>query len=640
LEGSDLLASELQAKRARGLRTALILAALVVVLRYLDWTSGLFLFALPENFAYDLAFDHRPPRPPDDIAIIAIDEPSLKQLGQFPFPRDTYARLLDRLAGAKVVAFDILFIEPDRSNPQGDALFAEAIRKHGRVVLGTYKQERKPMEGGAQVGVNAYPLPEGGPGPLQVIQPLAFSGPVASLGQAAAGLGYVDIEPDPDGVYRRVEPLRIGMDRQVYPHLAVEIARLATGAAAADLVAGVPQGKLSLPGAPPARISSRGASLINYCGPAGTVSIYSFADVLAGKHDSGLQGKIVLVGATAAGLYDMRPAPYRSASRKFFGVETNANIVNTLLHGPPLRDESRSFAWLALALLLGILAGMLVWSSGETLGPALGFLVLIVLAVPSFFVAFFLWGAVVPYGAILLAVLLPVAVGTWERLGAERRLIKDRFGVYVSPEVLEQLTHDPELARRGQRRPVTLLFSDVRDSTTLSESLPPEVWLAQLNEYLSVMSDTVFAYDGYLDKFMGDGIMVVWNAFGTQPNHAELALAAARRMLELLEALNRHWGQAEDRTPFRIGIGLHSGEAVVGNVGSQTRTQYTVIGDVVNTAARIEGMTKEHQEELLLSDATAALLPESLPLREIGEVSVRGRARTIHLYTVDKHTDS
>jgi adenylate cyclase len=276
-----------------------------------------------------------------------------------------------------------------------------------------------------------------------------------------------------------------------------------------------------------------------------------------------------------------------------------------------------------------------VWSGGETVGPLLGFLIFLVLAAPLFFVAFFAWGTVVPYGAILLAVALPVAVGAWERMGAERRLIQDRFGVYVSPEVLEELTRDPEPARRGQRRTVTVLFSDVRGSTTLSESLSPEAWLAQLNEYLSLMSSAIFDYDGYLDKFMGDGIMAVWNAFGTQPDHAELALGAARRMLELLAALNEHWEQAPDRTPFRIGIGLHSGEALVGNVGSQTRTQYTVTGDVVNTAARIEEMTKEQPAELLLSGATAALLPPAEKLHELGEVSVRGRAGTIRLYTVE-----
>ena len=634
MEGGDLLTSELRAKRARGLKTALMLALVVVVLRYLPLTRGLFFFALPENYAYDTVFDYRTPQPPADIALVAIDDASLEALGQFPWPRDVYARLLDHLQGAKVVAFDVLFIEPDRLNPRGDERFAAAMKKHGRVVLGAYKQERRALSGSAQVTLPGYPPPPD-PGPLPRIQPLNFAAPVAPLRRAAAGIGYVDIEPDADGVYRRAVPLSLGLDGQaVYPHFAVEIARVAGGPASLKLS---PSGAAALTcgAGRPVPLDTTGRMLINYCGPPGTVPTYSFAEVLAGQHDADLRGKLVLVGATAAGLYDMRPAPFRRNDRKFFGVETNANITNTLRHGPGLSDQGQSLAWLALALLLGVVAGTAVWSGGETLGPALGFLILLALAAPAFFVAFLVWGMVIPYGALLLAVALPVAWGTWERLGAERRLISDRFGVYVSPQVLQELTRDPEPARRGQRRTVTVLFSDVRGSTTLSESMSPEAWLTQLNEYLSLMSAAIFEYDGYLDKFMGDGIMAVWNAFGTQPDHAELALAAAGRMLELLAALNEHWEQQPDRTPLRIGIGLHSGEAVVGNVGSETRTQFTVIGDVVNTAARIEEMTKEHQTPLLLSDATAALLPNAGKLREIGEVGVRGRAGTIRLYTVE-----
>lgn len=635
MEGSDLLASELRAKRARGLKTVLILAVLVVVLRYLPLTGSLFFFSLPESFAYDTVFEHRAPQPPLDLAIVAIDEKTLQELGQFPFPRDVYARLLDRLDSTKVVAFDVLFIEKDRLNPRGDEAFAAAMKQHGRVVLGAYKQERAQLSGSGQPGLAGCAAPEDS-GPLATIQPLAFAGPVPVLREAAAGVGYVDIEPDADGVYRRVQPLRRGYDKLVYPHFAVAIARAASGASAEAMTEDLAKGELTLAGGPPCRLNRDGSVLINYCGPPGTVPTYSFIDVLRGQAGADFKDKLVLVGATAAGLYDMRPAPYRSVGRKFFGVETNANIVNTLLHRPPLRDDSRSLPWLALALLLGVLAGTLVWSGSETLGPLLGFLVLALVAAPSFFVAFYAWGTVVAYGAILLAVLAPVVVGAAERMGAERRLIKGRFGAYVSPEVLEELVRDPDLARRGQRREVTVLFSDIRGSTTLSESRPPEVWLAQLNEYLAAMSEAIFAYDGYLDKFMGDGIMAVWNAFGTQADHADLALEASRRMLALLEQLNTYWATADDRTPLRIGIGLHSGEASVGNVGSETRMQYTVIGDVVNTAARLEGMTKDQGVPLLLTEATAALLPEGESLREIGETEVRGRAGTVRLYTVEE----
>jgi adenylate cyclase len=623
MEGG-LPGSDLRLKRQHGISTAALLALAVVVLHFA--APGWSLFSVPQNLAYDLAFDYARPQPPRDIAIVAIDDQSLKQLGQFPFPRDLYAKLLDRLSGAKVVAFDILFTEPDRTGAQHDAAFAAAIRKHGNVVLGLYKQpvarlgEEPLWLKRMEVNLPAGPLPEGFP----TVEEANLAGPIDSLAQVA-DVGSVDLEPDADGVYRRFFPLRYGLSRHVeVDHfgyvVAIHTQRMD------EITMFVPPGRPSV--------------LIDYCGPPGTIPTYSFAEVLAGQHLKELQGKIVLVGATAAGLYDMRPAPYRSRGRLFAGVETNANIVNTLLHGCPLRDATHSLFWLALALILGVLAGWLVWSGGEVTGPLLGVALVVLIAVPSFFLAFRGLGVVIPYGAFLWATILPVGVGAVERMGAERRLIQRQFGAYVSPVVLEELLHDPELVRQGQRREVTVLFSDVRGSTTLSESLPPETWIAQLNEYLSAMSAAVFEHDGYLDKFMGDGLLAVWNTFGTQPDHAARALATAERMLQLLDALNEFWSTQEDRAPFRIGIGLHSGEAIVGNVGSDQRTQYTVIGDVVNTGSRIESLTKEHQTPLLLSEATAALLPDRSRLREIGEVEIRGREGKISLFGLSGPSDT
>lgn len=621
---SGLPGSDLRRKRQHGVQLAAFLSLAVVVLRYLPGTGGMLPFSVPESLAYDLAFGRAQPSPPSDIAIVAIDEPSLQALGQFPFPRTLHARLLDQLKEARVVAFDVLFIEPDRGGPPGDAALAEAMRRHGRVVLSCYKQARAQAGTGWSWRTRRVEMPPELASRLQSLNEANLAGPIPELAAAAAGLGYVDLEPDADGVYRRFAPARVTLGGSgVVPHFGVEIARVAGGNS--------DQGGWGLSGV---ATSSDGTTLINYCGPPGTVPMYSYAKVLAGEHAADLKDKIVIVGATAAGLFDMRPAPYRSAGRKFFGVETNANVVNTILHRPPLRDETRSLLWLGLALLLGVAAAVLVWSGGETAGPLLGVALVALIAVPSFFVAFHRWGIVIPYGAVLWATVLPVAVGAVERMGAERRMIKRQFAAYVSAEVLAELMRDPELVRQGQRRPVTVLFSDIRGSTALSESLPPETWIAQLNEYLSTMSAAIFEHDGYLDKFMGDGIMAVWNTFGTQPNHAELALGAAERMVEILEALNAHWAAREDRASLRIGIGLHCGEAIVGNVGSDRRTQYTVIGDVVNTASRVEGMTKEYQTVILLSEALAERLPDRSRLREIGEVAVRGREGTVRIFTL------
>jgi adenylate cyclase len=348
-----------------------------------------------------------------------------------------------------------------------------------------------------------------------------------------------------------------------------------------------------------------------------------------------LSGKIVIVGATAPGLYDIRPAPYRSSGRLFFGVETNANIVNTVLHRTPLRDGGNSWTWGFFALALGVAVTGAVWTATEALASVLSLLILLGVAAPSYFVAFTALHQVTPYGAILWASALPLALGLPERLTAERRLIAQQFSAYVSPDVLRQLMRSPDALRQCQRRTVTLLFADVRGSTTLAEKTAPEVWVAQLNEYLTQMSRAIFAYDGYLDKFMGDGIMAVWNAFGTQEdNHADLAVRAGLQMLRRLDLLNRRWASVPDRTPLRIGIGIHSGEAVVGNVGSEERMQYTAIGDTVNTASRIEGLCKQYHVEFVISQNTANLLEEGVPLRELGVAEVRGRSEGIRVFEV------
>ncbi len=636
MERDERGTSQLAQQRARGIRTAIVIAVVVVVLRYLPVTSNLFCFSLLENFAYDVAFSLRSPAVPSDVAIIAIDDESLHpdRIGRFPWPRRYYADLLERLMEAEVVGFDVLFTEPDRNDPRGDIRFAQAVRHHGRVVLGAYRRVHSKQSADGSPKMPGYPPPAGRASRLQTIQPLNFTLPIAPLAEAAAGIGYVDIAPDPDGVYRRVTLLRAGYDGIIYPHFATEIARVASGTTRQEVVADLPAGRVTLSDHR-TFIDSAGTSLINYCGPTGTIPWYSFWDVLVGKVPSQeFAGKIVLIGATAPGLHDIRPAPYRGSNRFFLGVETNANVVNSLLAMPPLKDSSRTVVWLAVALLLGIISGWVVWSYGEATGPLIGGLLLTFVALPSFFVAFWVANQVIPYGAIVLAVALPVALGVYERLGAERRMIRDQFSVYVSANVLEILARHPGIICEGRRRQITVLFADVRGSTALSEKTEPEVWLAQLNEYMSEMTEAIFEYDGYLDKFMGDGIMAIWNAFGTQPHHAELAVRAALAMLERLDALNEYWHGADNRTPFRIGIGLHTGSAVLGDAGSQQRRQYTAIGDVVNTAARIEEMNKELGTTFIISQTTADGLEALFELREMGELSVRGRTQPIEVYEV------
>ncbi|MEN6545561.1 MAG: adenylate/guanylate cyclase domain-containing protein [Armatimonadia bacterium] len=621
---ADSIGDAVRTRRAKGLQFAFALTAAVVLLRSLPVTSGLPVFSLIENFAYDFYFQHRPVRDMSRFVIIAIDEESLlpEHLGRFPWPRSAYAALLPRLAQADAVGVDLLFSEP---SPE-DAALAKAMQRHGRVVLAAHKRRVEKgaiaWQGYGQHDVGRIPVAHPGE---------EFVPPVPLLAKAAAGIGYVDIVPDRDGIYRRVEPLEVGKGGYLYPHFSCELARLVTKTAPAELVSSAAQGNFTI--GPRQVPLSQGRMLINYAGPVETVTYLPFWKVLAGQYGpETFRNKIVLIGPTAAGLYDIRPAPFARNNRVFFGVETNANIAATLLSGEVLRDFRGSPVWALYALLVGMLTACAIWNSRDALAAVLGVMTVAFLALPAFFVGVALLHQVVPYGGIVLAAVLPMAVALYERLGAEKREVTRQFATYVSPDVLHELAENPELVRAGQRREVTILFSDVRGSTTIAENMEPDVWIAQLNEYLSEMSDAIFAYDGYLDKFMGDGIMVLWNAFGNQPDHAQLATKSALQMLERLRHLNEQWEHVEGRVPLRIGIGLHTGEVIVGNVGSNRRAQYTAIGDSVNTASRLEALTKDFGAEVLLSETTAAAVEQSLQLVELGEARLKGREKPLKVY--------
>lgn len=623
---TDSLSGAVRARRAKGVKTAVVIAALIVVLRFLPLTRQWFVFSLVENYAYDHCFDTRPVQNMDRYVIIAIDDGSLEKLGRFPWARSRYAALLPHLAQARVVAFDILFAEPEAN----DVAFAAALRRHGHVVLAAHKRPALKAPGEAAPAWQGYGQQPYGDLPRSPASE-EYVPPVPTLAAAATGIGYADIEPDPDGVYRRVKPLQVGIGGYVYPHFSTEIARVADNLEGPALVSSAANGAVAV-GA--RRIPLRaGRMLINYAGPMGTVRTLPYWEVLAGKYGpETFKDKIVLVGATAAGLYDIRPAPFRTKSRVFFGVETNANIAHTLLEATPLRDLRTFVPWGLYALLVGSFVGWAIWNSRELLATLIGVGTFALLALPVFWFGMTFLHQVVPYGAIVWAVALPVAVALYERLGVEKRQVKEQFHTYVSADVLRELGSNPDLVREGQRRTVTLLFSDVRGSTTLCEQIPPEVWIAQLNEYLSEMSDAIFAYDGYLDKFMGDGIMALWNTFGNQEDHAELAFKTALQMLKRLDRLNESWQGREDRVPLRIGIGLHTGEASIGNVGSDRRAQYTAIGDTVNSASRIEALTKDFAASLLISETTAELLAGQVPLVELGSAELKGREQAIRVF--------
>ncbi|MCD6352520.1 MAG: adenylate/guanylate cyclase domain-containing protein, partial [Armatimonadetes bacterium] len=552
----DSLQTSLALGRKQGFIASLIIVWGTLVLAVLPPTRHLGLFTALQNWAYDTALQQRLPLDPRDVVIVGIDERSTmpSHLGRFPWPREVYARLLDRLSQARAVGFDVIFHEPERDG-QGDLLFAEALARHGRCVLVYHLAHDVEVSQRAHRPPPALPLQEPPPLPWLVRQ-LQLQAPLEVLADAAAGMGFADLRADPDGLYRRAPVLIADEQGHYYPHFAVEVARVALGKSPAELSQALGGDSLRLGVEIP--LDRQGQTLINYCGPSGTVPVVPFCDVYEGRREPDyFKGKVVLVGATAAGLHDVRPAPFARRQHFYLGVETNASLVRMFLYGPALRDASGSLAWLIGAGLLASLAMYLTWNMKETLAGVLVGVTILVFDAVVFFAAFYGRGVVLPFGPAILATGLGVSWSAWRRIGLERNVIRSQFSVYVSPRVLDSLMRNPEVLYAGERRELTLLFADIRSSTALAERLPPEVWLAQLNEYLTAMSEVILAHEGYLDKFMGDGIMAIWNTFGNQPHHRDLALAASVAMLQRLEALNDEWERRADRSPLRIGIGVH-----------------------------------------------------------------------------------
>jgi len=637
-------------ERRLGLQTALLLSLLVALMRWIhpEWRP----FRLIEDSAYDLMFDLAPPHVPGDVVIVAIDDESVspKRLGRFPWSRRAYARLLDALADARVVGIDVLLAEPDAVDSGGDRALARAIARHGRVVLAAHAGDRTmgsdDLSAAARLSARGYPPPQ-----ALALAPdyVPHVPPTSELLDVAAGVGYVDLWPDGDGVFRRARVVQLKGDGQVHPHFSLETARVAEGLAPSEIrlgPAGLTLGRRTLPLAPD------GSMLIRYAGPAGTIVRCSFADVVDGRLPGRMfAGKIVVVGATAPGLHDVRPAPFHHdasgvGTRVFMGAETNANVVYSLLAALPLRDGTvMSWAWAGLSALLGALLAAIAWSgvgsasaSGghfEVLGPVSAAAAFVAISALLFGGAFHWAGVVTPAGAYVPAMGASLAFSVADRLWSEarqRRRIWTQFQRYASDELVRAVAKDPALVSPG-RREITVLFADIRGFTSLAESTSPERLIPQLRQYLTEMNECVFAHDGWLDKFMGDGIMALYGALGPREGHARRAVGTALAMLDRLDELNASWRE-RGLPELHIGIGCHTGTAVVGNLGSRRRAQYTAVGDCVNVAARVEPETKPLGVPFLFTQETAVQLGPEIPTVRVGQSHVRGRAQPVTLYTV------
>ena len=589
---------------------------------------------------YDMRLRALPSAPPQFVTIAAIDEQSLAKLGRWPWSRTTFTALAERLdqLGARVIAFDLFF--PERESARVDAQFARAISSTKKVVLGTVFIDRQAEMrhlgpaglAAARLAIAPQAIAEVQAETFRMDEPYGVLVNIVELQGAATYVGHIDVPPDADGVVRRA-PLIRRFDRRYFPAFDVQVARtflqkeVPTLDIAAYGIAGIRLGERYIP------LDEEGRLLVRHRKP-GSFAKVSIADILEQRADPALvRGRVVLVGNTAVGIGDARVTPYGATLP---GVEIRASIIESLLQGDALQRPEwmmvLDIAFMAAAaLLLIILLPRLGVTGGGVL--AAGVLAGYVALALYLFRSEGLWLNLV-YPTLLIALLFATeTLVEYFFTFSEKRYLKRAFAHYVPPTVVDDLVADTDKLRLGgEKRELTVLFSDIRGFTTLSEAMAPEDLVKLMNEYFTVMTEKVFQQRGSLDKYIGDAIMALFGAPVAEPRHAACACRAAIEMVRALQPLRESW-RARGIPSIDIGVGINTGPMVVGNMGSASRFNYTVVGDAVNLASRIEHLNKEYGTSILLSEYTyEPVKDEFRAAREVDMVRVRGRAQPVRLY--------
>jgi adenylate cyclase len=600
------------------------------------------------------------------VAIVDIDEASLKDIGQWPWPRTVVADLITRLKeqGALVIGFDVIFAEPDRmspavaaesfrglddetrtklgSLPSNDEVLADAV-KHARVVVGQTgsptPQPRSDAEMALQTGF-AFKGPD--PSPFLV----KFSGllrNVLPIEQAAAGRGLFSINPERDGIVRRV-PLVMEAQGVLVPSLSLEMLRVLsqTGAIivhvdpAGDGVQSVAIRGLEIP------TDERGQIFVHF-NKSDRARYVSATDVLQRKLSTDrLRGKLVLIGTSAIGLLDLKTTPVEAVMP---GVEVHAQILESVLTKSLLVNPAYAIgAELIVAVLLGLAIIVAAPMLSATIVVVLGACLIAGLIGLSWYL-FAAHSLLIDFTYPLISSWLIYLVFTFVnyfREQKQRQQIRSAFGFYLSPHMVEQLARSPEkLVLGGEERRMTILFSDVRGFTTISEHYKddPQGLTRLMNRFLTPLTNAIIERKGTIDKYIGDAIMAFWNAPVDDDEQEVNACDAALEMQARAQALNAELKQEADANggafmPLRIGIGLNTGPCVVGNMGSDFRFNYSVLGDTVNVAARLEARTKDYRLPLVIGSRTAEKAKQKFATMEIDLIQVKGKKEPEAVYAV------
>lgn len=625
----------------------------------------------------NMVFDHYnrkfPRKPGDQTVIIDIDEESLQRYGQWPWPRSLVGDIpvILKEMGAKSVAFDMVFAEPDRTSPeafakslpdteelakarealarlpQNDEIFAGKIEKAGNVVLGFVSSNkptgRNPVKKAA-VGI----LKKGTKTQAQRYMKAAFqdfASPLEVLADAAAGSGYFGAQPDDDGIIRH-ESLLVGgvrkgqLTEDFYPLLALEAVRVALGAQSYRVeIDGLLGCYRMTVGAREIPMDGDCGIYVYYAGHRPSLYIPAWK-ILEREIDPALVGgKIAFVGTSAIGLKDLRSTPLDNVLP---GVEVHAEIAEQILNLQFLRRVEAT-EW-GEKVLIGVI-GLFVIFLAPFIGTATLAGLAVLLGAAGYAGGLYIYQN---YGELfdplypmfsIVFIFVASAILTHLRMEREKREIRLAFGQYIAPAVLEELTADPsKLKLGGEVRELSVMFTDIRNFTTISESMDPGDLIRMMNDFLTPMTSAVLDNRGTVDKYMGDAMMAFWNAPVDDPNHAVNACKAALEMVEAMKPVNDDLKLRAESAgrPFyelKAGIGINSGRASVGNMGSRQRFAYSALGDTVNLASRLEGQTKGYGISVMISESTREQAQDFAAI-EIDLLTVKGRAEPERVFAL------
>jgi adenylate cyclase len=593
------------------------------------------------------------------IVILDIDEKSLANEGRWPWSRHKLAELVTELTeyGAIVVAFDVVFSEPER-NPvnevnqhlsaskidwkipkfwldiaDGDKNFSRHIGDMD-VVLGYFFQDQANIQVG-QLPAPGYTLTAGQKGGLVSITKSGYAANLAMLQQAAAGAGFVSTFADADGVIRR-SPLVIRHGDSLYPSLSLATVMSYLFVNKLEIET-LPLGDVEVmtsiaAGGQKARTDVNGQVIIPFRGQQHSFPYISVTDVLQKRVDAtALEGAIVLVGTSAIGLADLRATP---VGTQYPGVEVHANIIRSLLSGEfPYRPEWEAGLTLSILVFLGALLSLWLPKLGPVASVSLSLLTLTIIVSGNFY----LWHVYrldLPIASTVLLILtltlLNLAYGYF-RENASRRLLKGMFNQYVPQAHIERMLADPEAYQfTGDSKELTVLFADIRSFTTISEHLSAADLKSMLNQYFTPITKIIFDNEGTIDKYVGDMVMAFWGAPIEDANHAQHGIIAALEMQTVTRKISAEF-MARGLPEIKIGVGLNSGVMNVGDMGSSYRRAYTVLGDAVNLGSRLESITKFYGAEILVGERTAELCPD-ITFAFVDRIQVKGKDDPIAVY--------